>query len=243
MNPHSDAHYELASAYLDNEATTSERAQVESTPELLALVASLRHVAESIALVPTAGHAVREAAIAAATGEYDTRHSNGNVISLAGRRRWPTAVMSAAAAVVLLGVVSISVLSNSDDKQSDTASVATVPKLEASTADDAVGAALPENSGGEVLVAMDAALAIEDPQDLLALPYPPVAPPADTAQGTDEDAQRSNNLDALACMAGNQVFLADIYFQGMLAIAVRDTVTGVTEAIDGSCTVLARVAP
>ena len=241
MNPHSDAHYELASAYLDNEVTPGERAQVESSPELLALVASLRQVAGVIALVPTAGHAVREAAIAAATGEFDTRNGNGNVVSLAGRRRWPTAVMSAAAAVVLLGVVSISVLSDSDDEKS--AAVATVPKLEASTAEDAVGAALPESSGGEVLVAMDAALAIEDPQDLLTLPYPPVAPPADTTQSADQEAQRSYNLDALACMTDDQVFLADIYFQGMLAIAARDTVTGVTEAIDGSCTVLARVAP
>lgn len=234
MNPYSDAHYELASAYLDNEVTPGERAQVEATPELLALVSSLRYVAESIALVPTAGHAVREAAIAAATGEFNTRHANGhvvngNVVSLSARRRWPAAVMSAAAAVVLLGVVAITVLRDSDDKQSDTAAVATAPKIEASTAEDAVGSALPESADDEVLVAMDAALAIEDPQDLLALPYPPSAPPTDTL--------------TLACMTSEQVFLADIYFQGMLAIAVRDTVTGVTEAIDGNCTVLARVAP
>lgn len=242
MNPYSDAQYDLASAYLDNEVTPGERAHIESTPELLALVASLRHIAEAIALVPTAGHAVREAAIAAATGEFDTRNGNGDVISLAGRRRWPTAVMSVAAAAVLLGVVGITVLRDSDDKQSDTAAAATAPKLETSTAEDGVGAALPENSG-EVLVAMDAAIAIDDPQDLLALPYPPVAPPADTTQGADEDAQRSYNVDALACMTDDQLFLADIYFQGMLAIAVRDTVTGVTEAIDGNCTVLARVTP
>ncbi len=40
-----------------------------------------------------------------------------------------------------------------------------------------------------------------------------------------------------------QVFVADILYNGRTAIAARDTVTGVTQAIDEQCNVLAEAAP
>jgi hypothetical protein len=234
----------LASAYLDDQVTAAERARVEATPDLGALVASMRGVKSLVAAVPAATDTVREAAIAAALAEFD---GSSNVVSLADRRHWPTRVLTAAAAVLLVGVVGVSVLPDTAEDNKETASLDTEPKFEAQTADEAVGAAVPETAAGEIF-AMDAALAIDDPQQLLELAEPAavdVDPSNTSADGAPPAAQRavSNNVEALDCMTGSQVFLADIYFQGMLAIAVRDTVTGVTEAIDGNCTVLATATP
>lgn len=247
----------LASAYLDGDATAVERARVEGSPEMLAIVASLRHVAASIAAVPPPSVATREAGFAAALAEFDARVSlaarGSNVVSLASRRRWPTRVLTAAAAVVLVGVVGISVLRNDDS--SNSASLATDTKrADTGVAEDAVGGAQPVNAGDEVVLQSSAAtLEIFDPQDLLSL-TPPAAPTADSSPVADTTAAAgetsasperfdSYHVDALACMSDTQIFLADISYRGMLAIAVRDTVTGVTEAIDGNCTVLARVYP
>jgi hypothetical protein len=48
---------------------------------------------------------------------------------------------------------------------------------------------------------------------------------------------------ALTCLTAQQVFLADIVYQGAYAIAARDTVTGMTSAIADDCTVLVTVEP
>ena len=231
MNTYSDAHYELASAYLDNEVTAAERAQVESAPEILALVGVLSRLAAAHASVPAAGHGARESAISAALAEFDSRKDTSNVLSLSDRRRWPVRVLSAAAAAVLLGVIGITVLNRgSSNDDASTASLATEPKLEASTADEAVGAA--PAGDAETQIAFVEPVAVDDPQQLLSL-----------SVVAESERLYSFNLDAMACMTADQTFLADIYYQGLPAIAVRDMVTGVTEAIDDNCTVLARVAP
>ena len=248
----------LASSYLDGDVTTVERATVDASPELLALVASLRSAAAMIAAFASPSAASRETGVAAALAEFDSlavgnQLAASNVVSLAGRRRWPTTVLTAAAAVVLVGVVGISVLRSSSDSSSDTASVGSDTKRSGPNVDDAAGGAQPPTAGGEVVLeSVASALVIDDPQDLLTLapaPSPAAdAPPADTTASvgaTTTASQRFNsyNVTAVGCMSDTQVFLADIYYRGMLAIAVRDTVTGVTEAIDGNCTVLARVNP
>jgi hypothetical protein len=247
---------ELASAYLDGDATAGERARVDRSPELQAAVASLRHNATLVAAAPPASSAVREAAIAAALAEFDSLHSSNSAVSLpvsiASYRRWPTRVLAAAAAIVLVGVVGISVLRNTDEHKSESASLATDSKR-AGTEDAVAGAQPATGNGQTVLAASVAAIEINDPQDLLTLtaPTPPSAdssPVADTTAIAGETspsptAFESYNVDALACMSDTQEFLADIYYRGTIAIAVRDTVTGVTEAIDSNCTVLARVNP
>lgn len=236
----------LASAYLDGDVTAAERARVEGEPELLTLVASMRHVSTAIGTVAAPTAAIRERGIAAALAEFDALGNRTNVISLAGRRRLSTAVLSAAAAVILLGVVAVAVFqSDSGSNKSETASLETDTKMASpEAAEDAVGAGVPTNDADEVLVAMEAPIEIENPEQLAALTIP--EPSANTGGvGGDGDAQRVESLyiDALACMNDDQVFLADIYYRGTPAIAVRDTVTGVTEAIDSTCTVLARVYP
>ena len=250
----------LASTYLDGDVTAVERAQVDASPELLALVASMRDNAAMIAKVAAPSAATREAGVAAALAEFDARGAESNLaillpVSLASRRRWPTTVLTAAAAAVLVGVAAVSVLRNTNDSKSESASHVTDNETtKRADPGDPAGGALPATAGDEiVLESVASALAINDPQDLLTLtpPAPPIAdtsPVADTTAGAGESTpspQRidSYNVDAIACMSDTQVFLADISYRGMLAIAVRDTVTGVTEAIDGNCTVLARVKP
>ncbi|MEQ1874118.1 MAG: hypothetical protein ABL953_10355 [Ilumatobacteraceae bacterium] len=242
----------LASAYLDGDVTPGERARVDAAPELLAMVASMRHVATLVATVPAPAASMRERGVAAALAEFDAVAAGSNVVSLASRRRFSNAVLSAAAAVVLLGVVAISVLSNnSSNEKADSVSLETNTKVaDPAAAEDAAGTADQSTGDGEVMVSLAAPIDIENRDQLaaLTLPQPPEAgsSPADTtAAGNDVDTQRleSFNVEAIACMSETQEFLADIYYQGMLAIAVRDTVTGVTEAIDSTCTVLASVAP
>lgn len=216
----------LASAYLDGDVTAAERAQVEASAELQAMVAALRGTSTLIATVAAPSEATREAGIAAALAAFDGLSAH-NVVSLDSRRRWPSRVLTAAAAVLLVGVVGASVLRN--DSSDTKASVAPDGKRsETGVAEDAAGSAEPASADNEVVLATSAALLeISDPQDLLSLSVP-TAPTA---------------LEALTCLNDTQVFLADISYRGMVAIAVRDTVTGVTEAIDGNCTVLARVNP
>jgi hypothetical protein len=60
-----DADWELASAYLDNEVTFAERAQVEASPALMGLVADLRSMQSAVAS-PAPAAIDRDAIIAAA---------------------------------------------------------------------------------------------------------------------------------------------------------------------------------
>ncbi len=256
-----DIQYELASAFLDGDVTADERARVEAAPELMALVASMRNVATLIATAPAPTAAVRESALAAAMSEFDGAQHNdtltngrGNVVALAARR-WPKTVLATAAAVVVLGIVGISV-SRSGDDSNGTAADATQTKLAEDQTDDAQVDAAPTAIGSEIFESAAPISEIDTPEQLSAMQLPstttvassPVADTTASAGGVGDgsgDDQRlySFNVDAVACMTDSQVFLADIYYQGTLAIAVRDTVTGVTEAIDATCTVLARVTP
>lgn len=263
--------HELASAYVDAQASAAERARVEASAELRALVESVREIKSLVAAVPAPSSAVRDSAIASALAEFDRLapyrpHSppalagagvvkmvreSSNVVSLASRRRWPQRVLTAAAGFVLVGVVGVTVMNRSDDKSSSEAT-GPVPKIEANTADEAVGAAVPVDAGGQVFTTMVAPLIINDPEELLLLPTPTPdadsAPPAEDGSDTESAstiglAQRESLDDALLCMTDSQVFLADIIYKGTLAIAVRDTVSGVTAAIDSTCEVLASVGP
>jgi hypothetical protein len=105
---------ELASAYLDGEATADEVARVERDPELLARVEQLRTVHLLVAApVPARGPAERDRAIAAALDARPT----GAVVDLlaAARARRRLRVLSVAAAIVLaVGAFGILVRSSSE---------------------------------------------------------------------------------------------------------------------------------
>lgn len=189
------------------------------------------------------------------------------VISLDSRRRWPQRVMGIAAAVAAVGVIGVGLtrMGGSDDKfSSDTAAKAEFD-VEAA-AENAPGDA-PMSTIGTITGGQGAsvALTITSPEELAALPLPASEMDVTVSAGGGPDSTEGSadtysvadtvtstartesmpvsSLPAALCLTGDQVYLADIYFQGELAVAARDTVTGVTYAIADDCSVLASVGP
>ncbi|MDP2292249.1 MAG: hypothetical protein Q8M22_13750 [Actinomycetota bacterium] len=260
--------HELASGYLDGQLDADERAQVEASPELVELVESFRLVRAQLAEVPPAPATARDAALAAALAEFDQRglppRAAAPVVSLASRRRWPAALMSAAAAVVLLGVAGIAVFGPSGDDEMSSADTSGKERLsEVATQDpstESADSAAPASTIGSVFSAGDVAYVIDQPEQLLTLPpvadgddtgggteasttAPSGASPDTTAAGAPAVAQPLSSRPAIACLTPDQVYLADILYQGQFAIAARDTVTGYTVAIADDCSILATVGP
>lgn len=259
LHPESEPNAEalLASAFVDGVLTADEQAEVQGSAATQALARSFQQVRDSLAATRevVVDTTVRDTAIAAALAEFDALQAAeaaappaaaavAPVIDLSSRRRWPSRVLTAAAAVALLGVAGVAAFGNSDD--AGTADDARMLDAEVMAGDGA------PSTIGAINGAASFAVPIDDPQQLLTLPMPEASttavPTADTAdeQSGDESAGGGDaKLPGAArqCLTGNQVFLADIVFQGTPAIAVRDTVTGVTQAIDEQCNVLAEVAP
>ena len=102
---------ELASAYLDDELDPTERATAAADPEVMATVESFARVRSALGEVgPVAGSA-KNAAMAAALAEFDTRQIAAadtapvaTVTSLQSRRRIYRALTSVAAAVAILAI-------------------------------------------------------------------------------------------------------------------------------------------
>ncbi len=123
--------HELASAYVDGLASAPERAQVEASPELMAVVAEFRAQRAALAAVPPVDDGIRTAAFAAALAEFDALAAAPaatppqvaalaatgaaappapppNVVPLHRQRRWSRG-LGVAAAVALIGLVGVAV--------------------------------------------------------------------------------------------------------------------------------------
>lgn len=150
---------EAVAAVLDGTATPAERALVEASPELQALLADL--TADRAAIADLADieitTEVREWSIAAALGAYDemlaapvaaavaaTTPAGATVVRFERRRTAYRAVMGAAAAIVLV-LVGVAVIGSggSDDDQTVTPMAATA-KSQASAPDSALAATAAE---------------------------------------------------------------------------------------------------
>jgi negative regulator of sigma E activity len=280
-NPNEDANpqHELASAFLDGAVSVDERARVDSSAVLRSLVDSFEQIRSELADVPPAPAATRDAAFAAAFAEFDAAHrpaqqvpaaalpAAASVTSLSSRRRWARPLLSAAAAILLVGVVGVAIMNgDDDDTQMSTATDAPADRELASSAADtqsATEAAAPVSTIGSITGGGEVATIIDTPEALQALPLPAgantmpatatvVEDTADTAAASETTVAADTTAKiaggtpvtgALACLTDQQVFLADIMYQGTFAVAARDTVTGVTQAIADDCTVLATVGP
>jgi hypothetical protein len=101
---------ELASAYLDGEATADEVRRVESDPMLLALVDRMRRVGHELRSITPAAANVRDDQISRAVDEFVEQKQPARVVTLrARRRRLGTAAVAAVAAVAaaIVGLVVI----------------------------------------------------------------------------------------------------------------------------------------
>jgi hypothetical protein len=158
-----DADWELASAYLDNEVTSAERAQVESTPALMGLVADLRSTQSSVAAQPPA-IVDRDAMIAAALdgavigavigpvvgsgrlgGELEPPHAAARVTSIsAGRTRrtefWKAPMLLAAALLTVMGIGFALRSGSRSDSQKTTSGAATSAAAASASQDQSTGA-------------------------------------------------------------------------------------------------------
>ena len=231
---------------------------------------SFRQISARLCDVPAPSATTREAAFAAALLAFDGLSSPGDaaatgsdsaaspVVSLAERRRWPIAVLSVAAAVVLVGVVGIAALSGRGDDKSSSATDAASQQM-ASPAGEAADTPAPMSTIGSITGAgAQVSMQIDTPEQLLALQAPPavasdlppaatVANAADSTVADQGDSKRAasnfSSSPAILCLAPQQTFLADIQYRGVFGIAARDTVTGVTQAIADDCTVLVSIGP
>ena len=239
----------LASAFVDDQVTPEEAALVQATSNIQAMALSYLTLRAELADTGTSEPAARDLAVNAALAEFDALAAVPTtataVVHLSTRRQWPTRVLAAAAAVAILGVAGVVVFGGNDRNSQDNTASRSGDTAVAAESQDVAGGAAPSTIGA-INGSADYAAVIDTPQQLHDLAAPPAATP--TALTTDENAT-SAPIDAKyttpgsQCLSTTQVFLASIVYQGSPAIAARDTVTGVTQAIDEQCRVLVEVAP
>jgi hypothetical protein len=195
---------ELASAYLDGEATADERARVEGDPALLAEVERLRLVRDAVAATSPAPPAQRNAAVAAAMSAFDELRvetpSPPNVVPIASRRRahWMQGLTAAAAAAVLvLGGFIVASRGGDDDDSADEVlrADATAP---GGVAAPSVTTAAELEAAEEPLVAAPTGVATAE----VATAEVATTEVATTAVGTTAMATAEIALDAAAAPAG-----------------------------------------
>ena len=145
------ARIELASAYVDGDVDATQRAQVEASPQLMGLVASLQQVRTEVADVPPIDLLARQRAVAAALAEFDLVRATPvpniaappRVVPFPTRNRW-SRVLTAAAAVLLIGVIGIAAVNGmqgTDSKSSSGAPTgALAPQSHADSASGTVAA-------------------------------------------------------------------------------------------------------
>jgi hypothetical protein len=210
----------------------------------------------ALADTPPVSADAREAAISRALEVFDRMHTAPNVVAFPNRRRWYRPV-AAAAAVMLLGVVAVGALKGVGGSDQDMSSSGTVA-VEASNAKTSGGAT--QDAAAATINAINAAAGVvveistDDQLRMMTLPemVPVTDPgalatesmaPATTVQYPTGFTFVATSFPFTCELSADQVVLGEISWQGTPAVAVRDTVTGVTEAIDQQCNVLATVEP
>ena len=272
FHPEPSEHELMASLFVDGAADPAEAGQVSASTELSALAAVFETMRSTLADLPPSIVDARNTAVSAALAEFDAMQAAGaggghaesgrsaaaalgtapNVIRLGSRRRFSARVLTAAAAVVGLGVVGIAAFGGrgGSDDQAATDATAASERAEiavAGGADEQQADQFVASTIGAINSAADPVVAVNSPAQLgdfvdgqIALKTQ--APDASMPDDADSS-EVGMNSPALRCLTDDQVFVADIIYAGAPAIAARDTVSGVTQAIDEQCNVLAEVAP
>ena len=260
---------ELASAYLDGELDTADRAAAAGDPEVVALVESYRRVRALLGHVEPVVDSTRTAALAAALAEFDARQSApdlapataaATVTSLSSRRMRAYRVLTGVAAAAIVSVVAVAALNSSRDNDDATSAIeasagtevlpdlkvaapALAPADTAVAADSAAGSAeTPAYESTTIaLPEIETADALREYAAAIAnrTLAAPTAPPEATAAPADAADEAAPNP---SCLTSDQSVIGSFMFQGTLAYAVRETSTGALRAIDAAdCRVLIEV--
>lgn len=261
---------ERASAYLDGELDAPERAAAGADPEVMAAVNSFTRVRAALSDTDPVVVSTRNAAISAALAEFDalratsvaTQPASGATVTLLQSRRMRTyRVVAGVAAALVIGVVAVSAISSSGGSNNDLASSATgassadaVPTLKATAdtgipaaTDGAFAAADSAETTAAAIPAIDSHEALQEYAASVELQATTAAPgaPETSAAATvgDDQAPDAGGSDAtVSCISSNQSVLGFIFYQGIPAVAVRNTTTGALQAIaDTDCRVLDEV--
>ena len=254
----------LASAYLDATADPAGRDEVEASPELLRLVATFTSLRIALADLPPVPVANQDAAVAAALAEFDalgsaaaTSAAAATVVAIRQRARWSRVVIAAAASLVI-GVAGVAAMKSIGDNSSKT-SASHVERTGVDGAPTAAGGAADvtdaatQQTIGVINGSADALPAYDRPEDLRTLPSSATI----DDKGVVVESSVKPEVPTLphqpvvgpltfpfTCpLSPTQLFIAEILWRGSPAAAVRDTVTGVTQAIDPQCSVLVSVEP
>ena len=258
----------LAAAYLDGHASPEERARVEASPQLMAMVESFRRVRDGLTDVPSAPLAARERGIAAALAEFDrlaaaptapVAPTASNVVQLRSRR-W-SKVLTAAAGIAIVGVIGVAALGSLGGSDNDSSSSGG-DAAEARTAVDAAGDAPLVSQeamqtsgggegGGEVGVSETTASGGTETTPVATIgsidgpgsPVPQLEQSSDLRSLPEPKTAVAPSFTFDCPLSDTEEVLAEVTYQGTPAVVVRDTVTGVISAVDSQCTVLASLQP
>ena len=256
---------ELASAYLDDELDPTERASVETDPDVMSMVDSFSRVRALLSKSDGVDAGARSTAIAAALAEFDARDvpsvasppiAAATIMSLQSRRMRAYRVVTRVAAVLVVGlVVAVAALnaSRGNDAKSSSASDNTVsaaadsatelPQLKVAAADQTAGSTAA--AGATAIESASAPGPAIDSREALTQYVAQLdgssTPPASVG-GPSNQAPAASGGHSLSCLTPDQTVLAPIVFQGQPAFAVRVQSSGALQAVDAAdCRVLAHV--
>lgn len=246
---------ELASAALDGEITSAERAQVEGSAELRAVMNSYSTLRDQLAAVAVPTRA-REGALSAALAAFDelsvATDNTGVVVPLHQRQqrfkrqqRW----LAGAAAAAIVGVVAVASTTgqstNDNTKPEFNAADAAQPSSKMqSPMSAALPAAIDSINGAAVVTLWATAANLATDRELVAYMTDPsnvrASTSADDAGIADVADGAEINADCLS--VANEPYAA-VIFKGANGIAIRDDQTKSVRVLEPqTCAVLASVA-
>jgi transcription termination factor Rho len=234
---------ELASAYLDGELDTTERAAAAADAGVMEVIDSFARVRAAIGEVEPAAANSKDAAIAAALAEFDAIHATSSpsgaapkVISLQSRHQRAYRVLTGVAAAIVIAVVGIAALNARGQVDNDSASSATVapaadqagsPELKtatesaaAATAADGTAAASDAGASTESATAavpsIDTAAGLQQFAQSVEADSRPVAAPAGTAAPVGTAAPAADQATAAGGDAAPSCLTSDQISLGLI---------------------------
>ena len=208
-------------------------------------------VRAALADVPPASAEARSAAIARALDEFDRLHLAPNVIAFPQRKKWLRGI-AAAAAVLLIGVIGVGALKGTSQNDSSAGEAQIAPSspiadmsstkagADTSSATAMVVTPAPASTIAEISGAAEAVPQVASPDQLKSVAY---AIPDQSSQSAAPAATARISFPFDCPLAEHQVVEREIVYQGTPAVLVRDTVSGVMQALDAKCNVLATSQP